>query len=660
MTTLPLPPFITLVLGILLATALLYGALSLMRRNPEAPMWEGFGTGWVAIIVILGLVWLGLFGLTVAAVFSGAWQAILDPRTATIGLGGLTAALLGAPFLIWGTILKHQTVRWQKEGHMTDRISKAVEQLGAEKKVDRIGRHVVIRYTPPGDPLFDDRDIGPPEDRTEIEWRDESIHLAPNELVIDEGNWQAFAETVPNLEVRIGAILSLERIAQDSTTHDKGRDHVRVMEILCAYIRENAPARTAKDHPFGDWEPLKDDATEDERWWHLRRREQRLRDFFFDSPLYQWAQSLKPPREDIALALKVIGRRTPAQIRVEAAWPDPPDARTNHPADTPCPALPDVPGDAPLPATDLEAFKTDLKAWTEALRAHAGYRLDLRETNLQRADLTDGSLSFSRFDGARMEGAILRQARLDGADLGRARMEGANLGRACITGARLGEARMEGANLRKARMEGAYLRHARMEGAYLRQARLEGANLGGARMEGAELGEARMDGAYLSLARMEGTNLSEARIEGGDLSLARIEGADLWRARIQGANLWEARMGGTNLGEARMDGTFLWRARMEGVYLGDAQMNEATDLKDAIFHEAGLRSVDWSSVKISQAQVDASFGDSSVILPDTLNRPRHWPDWALPQHAKDGGPSYDSELAKWRTDPASYTPPPPP
>jgi len=288
MTTLPLPPFITLVLGILLATALLYGALSLMRRNLEAPMWEGFGTGWVAIIVILGLVWLGLFGLTVAAVFSGAWQAILDPTTATIGLGGLTAALLGAPFLIWGTILKHQTVRWQKEGHMTDRISKAVEQLGAEKKVDRIGRPVTVLTGKQRKLVYlvdDEKEwVLPPrskitkrtiresfleerndvfvgvhldvatweEERTFIEWRGEGISVGESEAVDAIGAWQVFSETVPNLEVRIGAILSLERIAQDSTTHDKGRDHVRVMEILCAYIRNNAPASdlTPRTPPF--------------------------------------------------------------------------------------------------------------------------------------------------------------------------------------------------------------------------------------------------------------------------------------------------------------------------------------------------------------------------------------------------------------------------
>ncbi|MCA0206715.1 MAG: pentapeptide repeat-containing protein [Proteobacteria bacterium] len=644
LTPITLPLWSLLIVAFLLICATLWAALPiLMKRTPTTFPFPSAGLNAFAIVLIL----LGalLFLVAIIAAFATLRHTIINAmenRTEgiSLGAGSLIAALLGAPFLIWGTILKHQTVRWQKEGHMTDRISKAVEQLGAEKKVDRIGRPVVIRYTPPGDPLFDDRDIGPPEDRTEIEWRDESIHLAPNELVIDKGDWQAFSETVPNLEVRIGAILSLERIAQDSTTHDKGRDHVRVMEILCAYIRENAPARTAKDHPFGDWEPLKDDPTEEERWWHLRRREQRLKDFFFDSPLYQWAQSLKPPREDIALALKVIGRRTPAQIRVEAAWPDPPDARASHPTDTPCPALPDVPGDAPLSFRELEAFRADLEDWTEAVRAYAGYRLDLRKTNLQRADLTEGSLSFSRFDGARMEGAIFTRARLEGAILWQARMQSASLG----------EAWMQGTIVTGARMEGSNLSQARMEGANLVEARMEGAELGHARIEGADLTRAQLEGATLWGAHMEGANLTHARLENTDFAFARMRWANLERSRLDGANLCDA----------RLEGTSFWRARLAGVYLSEARMSDRTNLKHAIFQGVGLQSVDWSSVKISQEQVDASFGDRSVILPDTLTRPRHWPDWALPQQAKDGGPTYDSELAKWRADPASYTPPPPP
>ena len=42
--------------------------------------------------------------------------------------------------------------------------------------------------------------------------------------------------TAPNLEVRIGVIYALERIAQDS-----GQDHTHIMAVLCAYIRNNTP-----------------------------------------------------------------------------------------------------------------------------------------------------------------------------------------------------------------------------------------------------------------------------------------------------------------------------------------------------------------------------------------------------------------------------------
>ncbi|MDZ7906299.1 MAG: hypothetical protein U5N55_11405 [Cypionkella sp.] len=150
------------------------------------------------------------------------------PRPRPWRQAALIVAILGAPFLIWSTVIKHQTLRYQKEGHITDRISKAVEQLGAEKTVKK-----------------------------------------------DE---QTVESSEPNIEVRIGGILSLERIAQDSTAHDNGRDHVRVMEILCAYIRENAPASGAKDHDFGEWEPLKDNPTDKERAAHVAAREERFGD----------------------------------------------------------------------------------------------------------------------------------------------------------------------------------------------------------------------------------------------------------------------------------------------------------------------------------------------------------------------------------------------
>jgi Pentapeptide repeats (8 copies) len=43
----------------------------------------------------------------------------------------------------------------------------------------------------------------------------------------------------PNVEVRLGAIYALERIAKDSP-----RDHWTIMEVFTAYVRQNAPAPT--------------------------------------------------------------------------------------------------------------------------------------------------------------------------------------------------------------------------------------------------------------------------------------------------------------------------------------------------------------------------------------------------------------------------------
>lgn len=155
----------------------------------DAPRW------WLArrLGILTSVAMVLIFLLALAAAIATLLRSFTAAE-AGLGTGGLIVALLGAPFLIWSTVLKHQTLRYQKEGHITDRINKAVEQLGAEKTVKLDGKE----------------------------------------------------STQPNIEVRIGAILSLERIAQDSTTYDKGRDHVRVMEILCAYIRENAPASLAE------------------------------------------------------------------------------------------------------------------------------------------------------------------------------------------------------------------------------------------------------------------------------------------------------------------------------------------------------------------------------------------------------------------------------
>ncbi|PZX39329.1 pentapeptide repeat protein [Roseinatronobacter thiooxidans] len=472
--------------------------------------WQGVHTllAGVLALIVVALVWLMLFGAERAqpvtfeswfkaaalglfpvwvwllgATLWGVWQVFNGVEGAplasgSLGLGALIAAFLGAPFVIYGTYLRHKTQRLEQEGHMTDRINKAVEQLGSEKtekqySLDADGKPVQVE------------------------------------------------RTVPNIEVRMGAILSLERIAQDSTMHDKGRDHVRVMEILCAYIRENARGSEAKKSLRVLYEEEREDPEMPEEHFDEWFCEQYnvhplyLEDNISVAATKRWAANLSKPRADVQLALTVIGRRNEDQRRVEAAWPNPPTQAKFWPFDLDFKRLPDDPSDPPLGKAAKMAFKEGLEEWKTKLRDYRGYRLDLRGANLQGADMaakqpngSDAVFSGARFDGTRLEGASLWGARIEGANLF--------------------EARMEGADLSEARMEGAVLMEARIEGADLSLARMEGADLSEARMEGADLLHLRMESAYLWAAQMEGTNLSQTRMDSFTvLNSASFRGAAL-------------------------------------------------------------------------------------------------------------------------------------
>lgn len=87
-----------------------------------------------------------------------------------------------------------------EHGLITDRITKAVEQLGAEKTV-----------------------------------------------------WEDGTQTSkPNLEVRLGGIYALERVLRDGNN-----DCITVLEILCAYVRNNSPVSSAEPDPaFRETRPL--------------------------------------------------------------------------------------------------------------------------------------------------------------------------------------------------------------------------------------------------------------------------------------------------------------------------------------------------------------------------------------------------------------------
>lgn len=180
-------------------------------------------------------------------------------------VGLLVVAFVGLVFGVWRAITAYQQTKTAQkqahiaeQGHITDRINDAVMGLGSEKIVKELFE--TQRYQ-----------------KDENGWKkDEDGKLMPalrpdGTPLIDKKTQEI---TLPNLEVRIGAIYALERIAEDSL-----RDHIQVMEILCAYIRENAAVKSLepKEPPF----------------------------------------SRAVVRTDIQAAISVIGRRTKKQIGLE-------------------------------------------------------------------------------------------------------------------------------------------------------------------------------------------------------------------------------------------------------------------------------------------------------------------------------------------------------
>ena len=310
----------------------------------------------------------------------------------------LLGALVAAATLIFTLIrvwINERTTAADEEGLITDRINAAVASLGAEKT------------------------------KKDFETGKEY--------------------TVPNIEVRIGAILALERMAK------KNADvHFQIMEILTAYIRENAPVAEGT---------------------HERK-----------------------PRQDIQLAFTVIGRRPPKRIALER----------------------------------LQKF-----------------RLDLNNCDLTHSD---GS--------------------------------GLNFAKADFIGTRFVRSQLKNANM-------------------------ENANLWGANMQYADLRRANMQKA----------DLGRASMQQADLRSAILQNAVLRSANMQYANLWDA----------NMQHAVLSAANMQNANLVNANLQHARHLTDAFLRGAALKSIDFTNIPISQDQLELTFGDESVILPKSLDRPSHWP-----------------------------------
>ena len=342
-------------------------------------VWGRFlGVAIQLLTITLVLIALGLliaFAVSVYTAISAGTQ-ITGEAIRNVGLA--LAAVFGAPFLVWRSFVAQRQTDIAEQSQITDRINKAVENLGATR-------------------------------------------------LLHDAEGKQF--TQPNLEVRIGAIYALERIAQDSL-----RDHVQIMEILTAYVRENAKAEDAKRSPHEVFKELTIN-TEDSAGLSpeeaFQTYEYRAANPYGWDPteldhrnLERWARDQLAPREDIRLALQVIGRRSKSQIKQE---------RTSR------------------------------------------YQVDLDRSNLQGAKLS-GDFDFASFADARLDGATLEGTFRDaqfgmyserarrGASLQAARCHGIDATRADFSAANLASTFFGGAMLSEAKFILAALDHTNFNG----------------------------------------------------------------------------------------------------------------------------------------------------------------------------------------------------
>ena len=331
-----------------------------------------------AAFILLGIFWafllLVMFGLFFFSLYALALEvhapsdpdknlmvfrvaAALTVQTTVIG------ALISLPITLRRTRLATETGERDEEGQITDRINAAVQNLGATR-VEK-AQHLDDKGNP-----------------RHLNASGKSKKASKHQPIMVE-------QSLPNLEVRLGALFALERIAQNHLDF-----HIQVMEVICAYIRTNAPASSARDLPEEITQAsssLTLDAVDEIR----------------QSNNYIWAdwkEELPPIRADIITALQILSRRSTAQKQIEAAW-------GNGDGIYPFSVAPPILEKIGLHKT----YRAELITYRDAIKAYDGYRLPLQEINLQGAELSDLDLSGANISGSHFEGANLSTLQLRGA-----------------------------------------------------------------------------------------------------------------------------------------------------------------------------------------------------------------------------------------------------
>ncbi|MGS2640775.1 pentapeptide repeat-containing protein [Streptosporangium sp. G12] len=264
----------------------------------------------------------------------------------------------------------------------------------------------------------------------------------------------------PAVDVRLGAIYALQRLAADSP-----RDRPTVRNVLAAFVR-NHDLCVSKPPP----KPC------DPEWKET-----------------VVVEPVRPPADVLAALTIAPALTTPSPLSATSAGHDRADfskARFPH-ADL---------MDRFLGGSDLSGG-------------------NLRGAFLSGANLTGTNLSRAILSGTNLSGTDLRNADLNRTDMFRAILIGTKLNGSSLTNAHLERANLSGADLRGADLRGADLINAELRGANLTGANLRGTELTDANLTGANLMGADLRGAFgKTPAEIRAEALTDARTRFGESS----------------------------------------------------------------------------------------------------------------------------------------------
>ena len=256
----------------------------------------------------------------------------------------------------------------------------------------------------------------------------------------------------PVLEVRLGSLYSLERIAQESI-----RDHVQIMEMLCAYVRTNSPI-------VGEMNKI---------------------------------DTITPLRKDIQTALTIIGRRGDGKEGAERLEKE--QAQGYQ-----------------IDLSHCDLHKAELIG-ADLSRAKINHSY-MRFAKLDGANLTGAEIDGTMLVSTELSGANLSYAKISNSsnieNLADVSLMEANLSHAEIKDSNLIGAKLLGANLSHAEIKDSHLTKARLDGANLSHAKLTRSNLTKANLDDADMSDVKIYYSYAHRGNfIKCKNLTQPQLE---------------------------------------------------------------------------------------------------------------------------------------------------